>query len=122
VQSLTSGNPFQNQTGNSGKIPDIMVDIVWEFRVAPERHHEVEFSYDSNGVWAVLFRKSSDYQETILLRDSSQNGRYLTIDRWNSENAFRRFKQEYEAEYSAIDAKCEALTESERLVGVFDRL
>jgi hypothetical protein len=122
VQSLTSGNPFQNQTGNSGKIPDIMTDIVWEFRVHPEHHREFEVTYDSNGVWAVLFRKSSDYQETILLRDSSQNGRYLTIDRWNSEDAFRRFKQEYAEEYVVIDAKCEALTESERLVGVFERV
>jgi quinol monooxygenase YgiN len=119
---LTSGNPFQNHTGNSGKIPDIMVDIVWEFRVRPERHHEFEFSYDSNGVWATLFRKSSDYQETILFRDSSQNGRYLTIDRWKSEEAFRQFKQEYAEEYAVIDRKCEALTESERLVGVFERV
>lgn len=99
-----------------------MVDIVWEFRVRPERHHEFEFSYDSNGVWAALFRKSSEYHETILLRDSSQNGRYLTIDRWQSEDAFRRFKQENAAEYAEIDAKCEAITESERLVGVFERI
>jgi quinol monooxygenase YgiN len=122
VQSLTSDVAIRNHTGNSGKIPDIMVEIVWEFRVRPERRHQFEFSYDSNGNWAALFRRSSDYQETILLRDSSQNGRYLTIDRWESEEAFRRFKQEFAAEYAAIDAQCEALTESERLVGVFERV
>jgi heme-degrading monooxygenase HmoA len=122
VPSLTSGNPFRNHTGNSGKIADIMVEIVWEFRVRPDRHREFEFNYDSNGAWAELFRKSSDYQGTILLRDSSQNERYLTIDRWTSEEAFRRFKQEDAAEYAAIDAKCEALTDSERLIGVFERI
>src|SRR4051812_32384841 len=99
-----------------------MVKIMWEFRVRPDRYREFEFNYASNGTWAALFRKSSDYRETILLRDSSQNGRYLTIDHWESEKAFRQFKNEHAAEYEAIDGKCEALTDSERLIGVFERL
>lgn len=99
-----------------------MIDIVWEFHVRPERQHEFEFHYDSSGIWAGLFRKSVEYQDTILLRDSTQNGRYLTIDRWTSEKAFRQFKEEFATEYAEIDAKCEALTESERLVGIFQRI
>ena len=99
-----------------------MVEIVWEFHVRPERLQEFEFNYDSNGTWAGLFRKSAEYHETILLRDSSQNGRYLTVDRWTSEEAFRHFKQEFAAEYAEIDKRCEALTESERLVGIFQRI
>jgi hypothetical protein len=122
VGSLTLNQENGNHAGNSGKIPDIMVEIVWEFRVRPERQHEFEFTYDPNGVWAALFRRSADYQETILLRDSSQNGRYLTIDRWESEASFRRFKQEHADDYAAIDTKCEALTDSERLVGIFQRV
>jgi heme-degrading monooxygenase HmoA len=99
-----------------------MIEIVWEFRVLPPRQKEFEFNYDSNGTWAALFRKSADYQETILLRDSSQSGRYLTIDRWTSEEAFRRFKEDFASEYAAIDADCEALTDTERLVGIFQRV
>ena len=99
-----------------------MIEIVWEIHVRPERAREFEFSYDSTGIWAELFRKSSEYRETILLRDASQTGRYLTIDRWNSEQAFDDFKLEFASEYASIDARCEALTESERLVGIFQRV
>jgi hypothetical protein len=99
-----------------------MIDIVWEFRVSTERQREFEFNYDSNGVWAALFNRSAEFRETILLRDSSRNGRYLTIDRWTSEDAFRGFKEAFAKEYAEIDARCEALTESERLVGIFERV
>ena len=112
---------MRNQQGNSGKIRQ-MIDIVWEFRVLPAHYREFEFNYDSKGAWAALFRNSAEYQETLLLRDSSHRGRYLTIDRWTSEEAFRQFKEEFATQYADIDARCEPLTESERLVGIFQRI
>jgi heme-degrading monooxygenase HmoA len=52
----------------------------------------------------------------------NHNGRYLTIDRWTSEEAFHQFKKQFAKEYGEIDAQCEALTENERLVGIFQRV
>jgi quinol monooxygenase YgiN len=49
-------------------------------------------------------------------------GRYLTLDLWVSRAAYEKFRADHAAEYRAIDAQCEALTEHEAEVGRFERL
>lgn len=99
-----------------------MIAIVWEFQVAPAREREFEALYDSEGVWAVLFRNDGAYGGTTLLRDSEHEGRYLTVDRWDSLESYHGFKQKFAAEYAAIDKRCEALTKHEKLIGVFEKV
>jgi hypothetical protein len=94
--------------------------IVWEFRVKPESIAEFERVYGPEGSWARLFRRSADYEGTELLRDRGRAGRYLTIDRWTSHEALRKFKQEFAAEYAALDKECEQLTETELRLGDFE--
>jgi len=99
-----------------------MVKIVWEFQVRPGREEEFELFYNGEGLWAMLFRKSPDYFGTKLMRDLDTPGRYVTVDKWETAYDFERFKKTAEFEYNAIDGKCEELTESERLVGVFQEI
>ncbi|HEX6879528.1 MAG TPA: antibiotic biosynthesis monooxygenase [Terriglobales bacterium] len=99
-----------------------MVSIVWEFRVREDKQQEFELLYNSEGLWAILFRSSPAYQGTKLLRDTDGTRRYLTVDRWHTLLDFQQFKQMFASEYKAIDEKCEELTESERLIGVFDEI
>ncbi len=99
-----------------------MIEVVWEFEVAEEHREEFESLYNSDGVWAELFRLDSNYNGTTLLRDRDHQSRYLTIDRWESLESYESFKARYAAQYEAIDQKCEALTSSERLLGIFDRV
>ncbi len=99
-----------------------MVSIVWEFYVRERREQEFELLYNGEGLWAMLFRSSPGYHGTKLLRDTDGTRRYLTVDRWHTYAEFEQFKRMFQSEYKAIDEKCEELTESERLMGVFEEI
>jgi heme-degrading monooxygenase HmoA len=96
--------------------------IIWEFQVKPEAKLAFEQAYGPEGDWAQLFSQSADYRGTQLLRDTNRPGRYLTLDRWASREAFHQFKQDHQADYDAFDQRCEALTSDESLIGEFELL
>ena len=96
--------------------------VIWEFQVKPEAKLAFEQAYGPEGDWARLFSQSSDYRGTQLLRDSNRSGRYLTLDRWTSREAFHQFKQAHQADYDAFDQRCEAMTDNESLIGEFESL
>jgi heme-degrading monooxygenase HmoA len=93
---------------------------VWEFQVRPESIAEFERAYGPDGLWAELFRRSSAFMGTELLRDKDRAGRYLTIDRWTSREALKQFKEQFAEDYGALDRALEKLTEREALVGDFE--
>ena len=97
-----------------------MLIIIWEFRVKAGREAEFERRYGPEGDWAQLFRRSRAYRGTELLRDTAEPGRYLTLDRWQSAEAFEEFKRSNAEDYAALDRECEALTESELCLGWFE--
>ena len=96
-----------------------MFVVVWQFEVAEEKIAAFETAYGSDGAWAQLFRKSPEYKGTELLRDAYESGKYLTIDRWTSEEAFRAFLKQHDADYEALDRSCDALTEHETRIGAY---
>ncbi len=93
---------------------------VWEFRVAPEQAVEFEQVYGDRGPWVQLFRRAPGYRGTLLLRDRSQPLRFITVDRWDSESAYRDFRAAFAREYAELDARCGGLTCGERSLGDFD--
>lgn len=97
-----------------------MYVVIWEFEVKPEHRAEFERHYSGSGSWAQLFRKDPAYQHTQLLRDGRSPLRFLTVDTWQSEAAYRAFKEREHAEYQRLDAAFEAFTQSERLIGTFE--
>ncbi len=74
---------------------------------------------DAAGSWVRLFRQAPGYLETLLLRDSSDRGRFVTVDRWESEAAYREFRREFGQQYAELDRLCGTLTTRETLVGEF---
>ena len=92
---------------------------IWEFQVRPGREAEFELHYGPDGSWVRLFRTAPGYIDTVLLHDLTQPHRYLTIDRWESEAAYRAFRQSHAADFVALDSRCEALTVFERELGQF---
>ena len=99
-----------------------MLVIVWEFRVKAGQEAEFERRYGPEGDWAQMFRRSPAYQRTELLRDTADPARYLTVDRWESAEAFEAIKQRTAEAYEKLDRECEALTESEHCLGRFEAL
>ncbi len=96
-----------------------MFVILWQFDIAEEQLPAFEAAYGPAGSWAALFSHSPEYLGTELLKDAYVPGRYITIDRWSSEDAFRAFRAQHDAEYEAIDRACDSLTAAETRIGAF---
>lgn len=97
-----------------------MYVIIWKFVAKPGLENKFEEAYGPGGVWAEFFRRGHGYLETQLLREMRAPGRYMTIDRWDSRTAYEAFRSRFATEYSAIDQRCEALTESETEIGTYE--
>jgi heme-degrading monooxygenase HmoA len=99
-----------------------MFVALWEFEVKPGCEKRFEKVYGPEGAWARLFRNDTHYYQTRLVRDSLRDGVYLTMDFWESREAYEGFMAEHRAEYAAIDEASETLTEGERRVGWFEKV
>ena len=97
-----------------------MIRIVWEFIVREVAIGRFERAYGPDGDWGRLFAQYPGFSGTTLLRDSANPRRYLTIDAWETLADRERMLAAAAAQYSALDAAFEALTESEAEVGVFE--
>lgn len=96
-----------------------MFVILWQFDIHEEQTPAFEAAYGASGSWATLFARSPEYLGTELLKDAYVPGRYLTVDRWSSEAAFRAFRAEHDHDYEAIDRACDSLTAAETRIGAF---
>lgn len=97
-----------------------MYIIIWEYQIKPERQTEFEEIYSPHGRWVELFRGSQGYIGTELLYDAAHPARYLTIDRWASQEDYETFLSGAAEQYETLDAQCEGLTEKEALFGKWD--
>jgi heme-degrading monooxygenase HmoA len=96
-----------------------MFVVVWQFEIAEDKIAGFEAAYGPKGSWAELFGKSANYLGTELLHDAYEQGRYLTVDRWASEQDFRAFRKEHDHEYETLDRACDDLTAKETRVGAY---
>jgi heme-degrading monooxygenase HmoA len=92
---------------------------LWEFEVAPAHQAEFIAAYGPTGAWAQLFAKADGYVGTLLLNDQNDPKRYVTVDRWMSQQAYEAFLAEYRAEYEQLDVDCERLTLREAHLGSY---
>ena len=95
-----------------------MYIILWEYTIRAGQEAEFEKIYGISGDWVQLFQKAEGYLGTELLCDSPQH--YITIDHWISSKAYDDFHRKYHAAYKALDARCQPLTEHEKLIGMGD--
>ncbi len=93
--------------------------IVWEFRIKPEHEKEFVEHYGHDGTWARFFRSGGGYVRTELVKDVTEPGRFLTLDYWQSQSEFKRFREQNRAEYERLDKELERLTETEIRLGSF---
>ena len=76
---------------------------LWEFTVPPARQAEFEAHYGPAGAWVRLFRRGAGYLGSELLQDCKDPQRYLTVDRWESVEAWRAFRSRFAADYERLD-------------------
>jgi heme-degrading monooxygenase HmoA len=92
--------------------------VLWRFRARPGREAEFEAAYGEDGAWVRFFRSGGGFLGSELMRGT--DGTYLTIDRWDSKDACRAFHDAHAAPYAEMDARCQALTVEETLIGAVE--
>jgi heme-degrading monooxygenase HmoA len=90
---------------------------VWAYRVLSDDVEEFCNLYGVDGEWVKLFRRARGYVSTELYRDRKETGRFLTIDRWDSAEAYRQFRGEYAEQFKALDEKGGQFTQEETPLG-----
>ena len=95
--------------------------VMWEFEVKPGM--EVRFGevYGPSGDWARLFEQDENYLGTELNRAQGPL-RYITLDFWTSEEAYKNFREQRRVEYETMDRQCDQLKAGERKLAVFVRV
>lgn len=106
-------------SGNVLRTPGKMFLRLWQFQAAPGYEAEFEVAYGPDGAWARLFRNGAGYLGTELLRGASGSGEYVTIDRWESEDAWTSFHNLHRDEYEALDEACRRLCSLDARIGEF---
>jgi heme-degrading monooxygenase HmoA len=96
-----------------------MFVALWEYEVKQGCEKRFEEAYGPDGGWVRLFRSNANYRETRLLRDALRPMIYLTLDFWNSRDAYEEFMAKHQAEYKRTDAIGEQITVKERRIGWF---
>ena len=97
----------------------IQYTYIWEYEVVPGRVGEFEDLYGRQGAWNDLFGQSTGYIKTELHRDRSQPNRFVTVDYWESYDAWLDWRRGFGAEFDELDRRGEQLTAEEREVGSF---
>ncbi len=92
---------------------------IWEYRIKPDAESAFREHYGAEGDWVRLFRKAPGYVSTQLYQDREDAHRYITVDRWESAQAFRSFRESFAAEFEELDKLCEGFTMSETPLGSF---
>jgi heme-degrading monooxygenase HmoA len=87
---------------------------VWEYDVAEDQAADFERIYGPDGDWAMLFRHSPGFLGTELFERVTEPGRYLTVDRFADEAAWRRFATDHAAAYAELDQRTQSLAVAER--------
>ena len=102
---------------NEDYVADERYTYIWEYEVLPSTETEFLAHYGPDGTWVRLFRCSAGYLATELYRDRARPERFVTIDHWRTEAAFREFRSTFAAEFEALDHQCAGLTRREALLG-----
>jgi heme-degrading monooxygenase HmoA len=91
----------------------------WEFDVPPASQPDFEHASGPDGQWVALFRRAPGYLGTLLLHDRSLQNRYITIDRWRDEAAYRTFRARFANEYRGLDQARKGLASRETPLGTY---
>lgn len=95
---------------------------IWQYDVAEGREGDFKRIYAADGDWATLFAVSDGYLGTELYRCIGTSGRYITVDRFSSAEAWHRLLDEQGPRYVEIDRLAEATTSRELELAAVDGL
>jgi heme-degrading monooxygenase HmoA len=89
---------------------------LWEYEVPGDRATAFTAAYAADGAWGKLFDRAAGFLGTELYRDAARSDRFLTIDRWQTEQDWQSFLHAFGPAYESLDARFEGLAVAERLL------
>lgn len=96
-----------------------MYAIVWTYTTRPGQAEAFSEAYGPAGPWAQLFMSAEGYLGTELMRSEERPEEFITIDRWDSREAFVGFMAESGDDYQGLDEQFAGLTLIETRLGAF---
>jgi heme-degrading monooxygenase HmoA len=96
-----------------------MIEVFFRYRVHPQQARAFEHAYGPTGPWAQLFRRHPGYRRTRLFRHNGDAQTYITIDVWDSKEAYDEFRARHADEYNQLDAQLAMLRLEELLLGYY---
>jgi len=95
--------------------------VAREFWISEGREIDFERVFGPSGLWAEIFRKSSEFLETELVCESRSELRYRTFDYWRSHLGFERFRERHQADFERLNLliAAEGMLQKELLLGTF---
>ncbi|HTX59334.1 MAG TPA: antibiotic biosynthesis monooxygenase [Verrucomicrobiae bacterium] len=97
-----------------------MIEVFFRYRVHPAQTRAFEHAYGPAGPWAQLFKCDPGYRRTRLFRHKADEHIYISIDVWDSKEAYDRFRSEHADEYRRLDAQLAMLKLEEHLLGYYE--
>ena len=97
-----------------------MYAIVWTYTVRPEKVDAFVSAYGPAGAWGQLFMAAEGYLGTELLRSEERSDDFITIDRWESRDAFVAFMGASADAYHELDERYGGLCLIENRLGAFE--
>ncbi len=97
-----------------------MIEVFYRYTVHPAQARAFEHAYGPSGPWVALFNRHEGFIRTRLFRQKAERHVYLTIDVWESKEAYDRFREENADEYLRLDAQLSMLKLEELLLGYYE--
>ena len=97
-----------------------MIEVFYRYTVHPAQARAFEHAYGQGGPWVALFKRHEGFIRTRLFRQKADAHVYLTIDVWESKEAYDRFRAENAEEYRRLDAQLGMLKLEELLLGYYE--
>ena len=86
---------------------------VWQYEVPSRNVERFLAAYGSSGDWARLFSRGCGYRNTVLYGAIGMPDRFITVDQWSDEEAWRTFRDEWHVAYEALDAALDGLASAQ---------
>jgi heme-degrading monooxygenase HmoA len=97
-----------------------MIEVFYRYTVHPAQARAFEHAYGPDGPWVALFKRHEGFIRTRLFRQKTEGHVYLTIDVWESKEAYDRFRSENAQEYLRLDTQLAMLKLEELLLGYYE--
>lgn len=97
-----------------------MVEIFYRYRVHPTQTQAFEHAFGPSGPWRKLFAGEGAYRRSRLFRHRADPTIYVTVDVWDSKEAWNDFRARKGEAYARFDRDLRMLYLEEHFLGYYE--